>query len=351
MNYLHDLRFMSANKLISTVLAALDNRQREIIVGRYGLGKGNKIQTLAALGARYKVTRERVRQLEVGALKTLKEVMLKDQVWSAVIARGRKYLKDAGGVMRSEAFLEEMQAAAAGLNLHQLQLIADATGSFNFHPEDKNLYAFFYLDKVALRSAVGFVDQWAAFLKGKKQEILAGKYPALLEGFVKQKGLKFSWVNNFLAISKKISRSPYGDVGLAEWAEIAPKTIRDRVYMVLKKKKTPMHFRAIAQTINEVFTNRHRASTPTVHNELIKDGRFVLVGRGMYALREHGYQPGKALDVIKRVLKKNGPLRPREVILAVQKERFFKPNTILVNLQNKAHFVRQANGTYQIREA
>ncbi len=341
----------SVNKLIGALLETLSDRQREIIVGRYGLEKGKKAQTLAALGARYKITRERIRQLEAGTLAFLKKEMLQDPAWSSVIVKGKKLLKDSGGVMKSEAFLTEMQPAAAGINLSQLNLIVEATGAFNFRPEDKSFYAFFYLDKPDLKSAVGFIDQWAGFLKGKKEEILAGKYPGLLESFIKQKGVKPAWAANYLGISKKVSRNPYGDLGLTEWAEIAPKTIRDRVYLVLKKKKAPLHFRVIAQTINEVFTNRHRASAPTVHNELIKDGRFVLVGRGMYALREHGYEPGTAREVIKRVLKKNGPLRPREVILAVQKERFFKPNTVLVNLQNKAHFVRQANGTYQIREA
>lgn len=341
----------SANKLINSLLDSLDNRQREIVVGRYSLKKGGKAETLAALGARYKITRERIRQLEVGALALLKENILKDPALSTVITKGKKILKGAGGVMKSEAFIAEIQPAAAGINLNQLNLIVEATGAFGFHPGDKNFYPFFYLDKASLKSASAFISQWTAFLKNKKGEVLAGKYPALLEAFVKQKNVRPAWVANFLNISRKVGRNPYGDHGLMEWAEIDPKTIRDRVYLVLKKKKVPLHFRVIAQTINEVFVNRRRASVPTVHNELIKDKRFVLVGRGMYALREHGYEPGTAREVIKRILKENGPLRPREVILAVQRERFFKPNTILVNLQNKAYFTRQANGTYKIREA
>jgi hypothetical protein len=340
----------SASKLMNSLLHTLGDRQRDIIVSRYGLEPGGEVKTLAELGARYKITRERVRQLESAALKLLRAKILKDPAWSEVIAKSSKYLKDCGGVVRSSAFLEELQSLAEGINLNQLILIAEAAGVFNFHPEDKDYYSFFYLDKESLKSARDFIDQWTAFLRSKKALVLSGKYHHFLEEFVKRKGIKSLWAFNFLAISKKIARNPYGDVGLREWAEIAPKTIRDRVYLILKKKKEPLHFRVIAQTINDVFAHR-RASVPTVHNELIKDSRFVLVGRGMYALREHGYEPGTAREVIKRILKKNGPLRPREVILAVQKERFFKPNTILVNLQNKAHFVRQANGTYRIREA
>ena len=111
-----------------------------------------------------------------------------------------------------------------------------------------------------------------------------------------------------------------------------------------------MHFRNIAKAINEMFKTRSQASAPTVHNELIKDDRFVLVGRGIYALREHGYEPGTAKEVIVRILKRQGALRPKDVILAVQKERFFKPNTVLVNLQNRNHFTRKKDGTYVVRE-
>jgi predicted Zn-ribbon and HTH transcriptional regulator len=140
-------------------------------------------------------------------------------------------------------------------------------------------------------------------------------------------------------------------MGLAEWAEIQPKTVRDRIYLALKKRGEPLHFRTIAQLINQPGVKVRPASAPTVHNELIKDGRFVLVGRGIYALAEHGYEPGTAKEVIQRVLKRQGPLRPRDVMLAVQKERLFKPNTILVNLQNKNHFRRQEDGTYKVRES
>lgn len=150
---------------------------------------------------------------------------------------------------------------------------------------------------------------------------------------------------------KKIGKNPYGDVGLSEWTEIQPKTVRDRIYLALKKKGEPLHFRTIAQLINQYSTKAKPASAPTVHNELIKDTRFVLVGRGMYALSEDGYEPGTAREVIHRILKKNGPLRPKEVMLAVQKERFFKPNTVLVNLQNKSFFKRMPDGTYRIRES
>jgi predicted Zn-ribbon and HTH transcriptional regulator len=132
---------------------------------------------------------------------------------------------------------------------------------------------------------------------------------------------------------------------------LIPRTIRDRIHLVLRKKKEPVHFTDIAHLINEAKLDDRIALASTVHNELIKDPRFVLVGRGMYGLAEHGHVPGTAQEVIARILKREGPLKSNEIIQAVQKERLFKHNTILVNLQNKGIFERQSDGRYTLREA
>ena len=53
-----------------------------------------------------------------------------------------------------------------------------------------------------------------------------------------------------------------------------------------------MHFKEVAEAISKTFGKKTHYAT--CHNELIKDSRFVLVGRGMYALAEWGYQAGIA---------------------------------------------------------
>jgi len=140
-------------------------------------------------------------------------------------------------------------------------------------------------------------------------------------------------------------------VGLRDWPEICPMTVRDKIYLVLKKYGKPLHFEDIAHHINKVGFDRQPALAPTVHNELIKDDRFVLVGRGLYGLREFGYEPGTAREVIAKVLKSEGPLTPPQLVAQVNKQRFFKPNTVLINLQNRAFFERTPDGKYRVREA
>ena len=88
----------------------------------------------------------------------------------------------------------------------------------------------------------------------------------------------------------------------------------------------------------------------TVHNELIKDARFVLVGRGMYALSEWGYEPGTVTELIGNLLKQNGPLTKEEILEKILAMRFIKENTILINLQNRKNFIKDEKGKYSLKK-
>jgi hypothetical protein len=155
-------------------------------------------------------------------------------------------------------------------------------------------------------------------------------------------------LKRWLAISKQIGRNPLGDWGPADSPNIRVKGIRDYAYLAVKRHGSPMHFREVAQTIEELFG--HKAHVATTHNELIKDKRFVLVGRGLYALTEWGYTAGVVKDVLKEILATEGPLSREEIIDKVRKERYVKDNTILVNLQDGNLFKKLANGTYALAD-
>ncbi len=107
-----------------------------------------------------------------------------------------------------------------------------------------------------------------------------------------------------------------------------------------------MHFKEVAESIKNLFDKK--AHVATTHNELIKDKRFVLVGRGLYALSEWGYLNGVVKDVIAKVLEKHGPLTKDEIVDKVLKERYVKENTIMVNLQNAKHFKKDKQGKYSL---
>ncbi len=138
---------------------------------------------------------------------------------------------------------------------------------------------------------------------------------------------------------------------MIEWPEIRPKVVRDKAYLVLRKQEEPVHFQDIARLISELGVDSKPMHTQTVHNELIKDNRFILVGRGIYGLKEHGYEGGTVKNVIERILQEQGPLTSDEVVELVGQRKILKRNTILLNLQSRKHFRRLDDGRYHIREA
>jgi len=151
-------------------------------------------------------------------------------------------------------------------------------------------------------------------------------------------------VKRWLQISKAIGKNPLGDWGVSASPNIKTKGMRDYAFLVIRKHGSPIHFREVAKQIGTMFNKK--AHVATTHNELIKDSRFVLVGRGLYALAEWGYAPGVVRDVIKSVLVKNGSMTKEEIIDKVMKERYVKENTIIVNLQNPKYFKRDKDGKY-----
>jgi hypothetical protein len=340
------MRF-TASKSLNNIMRALNPRQQEVVSARFGLAKSEK-ETLAKIGKRFGITRERVRQIESAALTSLGRAVQEHKEWGVFLAKSKNILEDAGGVMRCDQFLTKFAAdMVSDIADNHIALITEATPAFSTYPEDRNFHPFYYLGKEHLKTATAFLDGWAKLLETKRAEALRGKYDEVWKGFLTARNIQKVHADNYIDISKKVHQSPYGDVGLASWPEIRPRTIRDKVYLVLKKGGKPFHFREIAERIGAVGFDSHGALATTVHNELIKDPRFVLVGRGIYGLRENGYEPGTAREVIERILKESGALNPQEVVLAVQKNHFFKPNTVLVNLQNKNYFKRLADGRYQ----
>jgi len=173
-----------------------------------------------------------------------------------------------------------------------------------------------------------FIEQ---FVKHLKQEGIKNRPPEVLV--------------RWLSISKRIGKNPLGEWGRMDSPHVRIKNTRDFAYLTLKRHGSPMHFQEVAKGIQKLFTRE--AHPATTHNELIKDSRFVLVGRGLYALKEWGYEPGVVRDVIRGVLAQGGMLTREEIIERVKRERYVKDATIAVNLQNPM-FTRLPDGKYTL---
>lgn len=341
----------SSQDSFNGLFSGLSARQQEVIKSRFGLNTKGQLETLAAIGDRYGITRERVRQIEASALRLLQESVRSNPYFQKVLAVGSKFLKSNSGIVERTEMLSHLQTNGYPLSSQHLGLLLASTNSFFAHEGDENFIPLYYLEQAHFDTLKKFVASWAKHLDDRKGEVLGGGYKATLANFLKAQAVATGVAARYLGLSRIIGTNPYGDTGLTAWPEINPTTIRDRIYLILKKEGKPMHFQSIAEGINKAGFSKRKALAPTVHNELIKDARFVLVGRGMYGLTEHGFEAGTAREVIERILKENGPLAARDVVLAVQKERFIKQNTILVNLQNKKFFKKLENGSYHILES
>ena len=343
------LGMRKANSIIEDLISGLSPRQKDVIESRFGLN-GDEL-TLAAIGEKYGLTRERVRQIESGSLILIKK-KFNNSPANKLLKSAIDYLGKAGGIKKDDEFVGELTAVFKDANLNKkiLRFIFEIAGKPNILKNNKNFYDFWYSDASSFKKLSDFIGKAEKFFKLKKGELLSKnvKISDFLSLMEKETGIKKDAILNYIAVSRKFVKNSFGDFGLSAWGEINPRTMRAKAYLVLKKHGDSLHFRDIAQKINEASFDKRKALEATVHNELIKVPRFVLIGRGIYGLSELGHRPGTAKDVIGMVLREKGPLQAEEVINLVKQERFLKDNTILLNLQNRKNFKKLADGRYHL---
>jgi hypothetical protein len=341
------------NKLVRELLKELPQRQKDIISGRFGLDQEKPV-TLAKLGGAYNITRERVRQIESLSLDTIKKKKSSDDL-GFFVQLVKNYLKNAGGLKREDLLLSDLQkllkAQKTPSSDNQLRFLLEAANCFKFSKENSSTYAFWYLSEDIKKRAQDFVKDLLEALKPKKKEVVEGKqFENIFSSVIKKKKITEEVAMNYASISKRFVKNAYGEFGLTHWREINPKTARDWAHLVLRKERKPLHFTEIAKIVNGLRDDK-KIHHQTIHNELIKDDKFVLVGKGMYGLSEFGLIPGTAREVITHLISNHGPMTSDKLLNLILKERFVKPNTVLINLQNRKHFERLGDGRYTIREA
>lgn len=337
---------------INNLVGDLKSRQRDVLICRFGLADGEK-KTLASIGEKYGVTRERVRQLEEDALRTIHDRLAeKEKLINEIKKLVACHLENLGGLRRDDLLIQELKFILKDDNLHHwhLRFFSEVAGQPLYRQNNHNFHNFWYLEKKHFQFADSFVSKLESLIEDKKEEVIIhGKFHDFYIKAVKIHRLPDFVGLNYLSTSKRFGINPFNDFGLSHWEEITPKTIRSKIYLILKKRGEPLHFKDIAKAINKINFSAKKALPQTVHNELIKDPRFVLVGRGIYGLQERGFKPGIAKEVIYRILKEKGPLSSEGVIDLVQKQRFLKNNTIILNLQNKKYFKKLSDGRYCLK--
>jgi hypothetical protein len=334
------------SKKIEKAMSYLTNsRVREVIERRFGL-KDGKNETLEAIGKDHGITRERVRQLEENGLKILKSEKVLP-LFEAAFDFLNDLFSEHGHIMGEDY----LYCTATGSMEHnslrgQLYLALTLGEAFKRVARDEKFYPHWTSHESAREKAEKIVDFLIDYFKKNNKVSHESEILDLLSK--KHSNFPSKMFCVVLQIAKDVDKNIFGEVGLSFWPEISPQGVKDRAYLMLKKEGEPRHFTAITELINKTFSDRP-AYTQTVHNELIKDPRFVLVGRGIYALKEWGYETGTVEDVIHKTLsEKKKPLTKKEIIDSVLSKRQVRPNTIILNLHRSSKIKRLEDGRYAL---
>lgn len=329
------------------LMSALSDRAKLVVTKRYGLDKDNERMTLEAIGDMYSITRERVRQIEHAALQNIRKSAYYKQE-KDVFQELHDAVHNIGGMVGEDELLAHFAKDQSSKNhLHFLLVIGDA---FKKEKEDAEFKHRWHVDTQLSKKIHEAIRKLYSNLKDDQlipeSEIIEDFLEHLKD--VNEKFRNEEVAKRWLNISKQISKNPLGEWGKSSSQNVKTKGIRDYAFLAMRKHGSPIHFRDIAKLIEKLFNKK--AHIATTHNELIKDARFVLVGRGLYALTEWGYASGVVKDVIVKMLDKHGPLSKDDIIQKVMKERYVKENTILVNLQNSKVFKKNKDGKYHLTD-
>ncbi len=327
------------------ITSRLNDRTRDVIMNRFGLNIDIKRKTLEEIGKKYGITRERVRQVEDAALNMIKKSdAFKDE--QAIFEELKNLVHALGGIVSEHELLAHISKDKSTQNhIHFYLTLGDV---FKKHREDDHFHTRWSVND---ENATKVHDALKKLYASLNDEDLVPEAEMIRRFFDQMKDVSDQYRNDeiakrWLGLSKAISKNPLGEWGKASSPNVRTRGVKDYAFLVMRRHGSPMHFREVADAISKTFGKKTHYAT--CHNELIKDSRFVLVGRGMYALSEWGYKAGIAREVIRDILKKEGPMSKEDIIEKVMKERYFKKNTILVNLVNPKFFKKNKTGLFSI---
>ncbi len=331
--------------LVIGLISNLPERSQEILVKRFGM-TGEKAQTLDKIGKDYGITRERIRQIISDAIKKV----AKKEMGAEFDGAEEKIfftIKENCGIIRQEEAVKKIAGGLGAKEENALKFFVKNLSKIKTL-EVRNLTEKCWVAAVSVLEEVKTLEKTAKEVlekEGKplKIEVLTEKIQRISPQFTNKE------IVCLMDTLCSIKKNSFGYWGLKNWPEINPRGIKDKIYLVLKEKNAPLHFIEVAEMIDKHGLAKKKAHPQTVHNELIKDERFVLIGRGIYALSDWGYKKGTVRDVIAEILKNHGPLERKHILEEVAKIRKVKRSTVMINL-NDGKFFDKLGEKYAVKK-
>ncbi len=318
--------------VFNIVLVNVPNRSRDIVAKRFGIGE-ERPMTLQAIGDEYGITRERVRQIVQSGFKNacdMGDCEEYDKAKNNIIS----YIRDNYNIVT----YNELEDALGGNDINERGAIRFLIESID-NVEVINEKKYPVIENVIALSDFD-INEWMKIhnevknIFQQKQKVYTSErlYEKIVDNYNVERPQQ---LEQYLAVSREINNNPFNKWGIREWDEISPRGVREKSLLIMKEKNKPMHFKEIATAIDKCGLGKEgkKSHPQTVHNELIRDDNFVLVGRGVYTINTDNYVNGTVKDVIENVLQNSDePLSSQEVIDRVLEMRSVKPSTIKVNL-------------------
>ena len=341
---------INLSEIIEEMFLVLSSKEKNVIVQRFSLDNKPR-RTLENIGQQFSVTRERIRQIEKIALGKLRRTAGATRL-NVVNRVADEVIAENGGIVLETKLVSAILNLIKSLDDVDYNIIKLAL-SINLNllkSEKTNVYDPFWFTKdMDLHLVSSIISAGIKVLKKNGDVMSDSKVVSKIRLLIGSKVATFPdpMIISSLEVDKRIKRTKDG-LGLMIWRHINPRSIRDKAYIVLKEERAPLHFVEIANRIGNAGFDKKVVTTQAVHNELIRYDQFVLVGRGLYALKEFGYEKGTVADIIESLLKKSSPLSKQEIIDGVLAQRLVKKGTISLNLQKNRQFVRVGRAVYKL---
>lgn len=343
------LKEINIDQIIAKLFSNLNPKESHIIGSRFGLKEKEK-QTLEELGNHYNLSKERIRQIQNQALQKIRQVNYFEELIKPAKEELINFLNQKGGLI-TEDFIIKKSDNAETLIFIMSEFFPKDLERLDSHPK---LESSWKLKTVTLGLIEKVLEEALNIIRNKKSALGKEELLNLLKksSIYKKHDLDDSHIISYLEASRDIKENVLGQYGLAFWREIVPKRISDKIYLVFQKSKKPLHFNEITQEINGLGFDQKKANHRTVHNELILDNRFILIGRGIYALKEWGYQGGTVKELLKDILaKEKKPLSKEELIKKLQDQRIIKESTVYAALADKNVFKKVEGEKYVLAKS
>ncbi|MFA6436574.1 MAG: sigma factor-like helix-turn-helix DNA-binding protein [Candidatus Gracilibacteria bacterium] len=339
---------LDLKSLTEDLFLVLTPKEKEVVVKRFSIETGARY-TLEQIGKKFGVTRERVRQIEKIALNKLRRTAGNTPL-KPIANLAFEVLNKNGGVVTEEKLINEISKTLGFQGENDgsiIKLTIAITPSILHAAKSETHHPYYHLKNVSPSEVENRVKKAIQTLEKRTDVLDEGKL--LTEMALASTDASPTPEFILSAISTDVRIKKIGNTyGLMSWRHVNPKSIRDKAFIMLKKINKPLHFEEIAKAIKDEGFDKKSVTVQAVHNELIRYENFVLVGRGLYGLKEWGYQEGTVSDIIESLLAKKSPLTKQEITNGVLKQRMVKKGTISLNLQKNSQFVRIGRALYTL---